>query len=221
MNSSQKKLLREALIAWLVIIIISRIAYSFQSISFLAGNISLISAVLLLYVPILIHIRKKEKVGYLDWSLKDISYSCRDFLILAVCIFPIAIVVNHGYQYVIGHAYGPASFPRLGQSIFFQLIVVALPEEFFFRGYLQGRLNQVFGRPWKFLRAQVGWGLIICSFLFAVSHSLIHYQWWHLLIFFPAVAFGWLREKRGTITAPILFHTLSNIFSHWVGYHYF
>ena len=31
-------------------------------------------------------------------------------------------------------------------------------------------------------------------------------------VFFPALAFGWLRARRGTIVAPVLAHGMSNVF---------
>ncbi|MBI3540840.1 MAG: CPBP family intramembrane metalloprotease [Deltaproteobacteria bacterium] len=89
-----------------------------------------------------------------------------------------------------------------------QLFVVALPEEFFFRGYLQTILRRKY-------RLQVA--IPIASLLFAFSHSVIALQWWHFAIFFPALVFGWLREKTGGLVAPILFHALSNVAVFWIG----
>ena len=93
--------------------------------------------------------------------------------------------------------------------------MVALPEEFFFRGYFQSTLNRVWPTRWRFLGASFGPALPITALVFAVAHSVIALQWWHFSIVFPALLFGWLREKTGSITAPILWHGAANIFMVW------
>jgi uncharacterized protein len=45
-------------------------------------------------------------------------------------------------------------------------------EEIFFRGYIQSRVNQSFGRPWHVLGLQFGMGLIVSSLLFGFIHAL-------------------------------------------------
>lgn len=176
----------------------------------------------MLYLPIGIYLKKKEKVDYLDMSLGDFSRSFVLFIICSLIIFPLIILANHFYQLLFfNFHYQSGSFGRLGYTFLFQLLLVALPEEFFFRGYLLGRFNQIFGKPWKLFGASIGPGLFWTSLIFAISHSFIHVQWWHLFIFFPALVFGWLREKSGSITAPIFFHACANLFSHWVAIHYF
>lgn len=221
LQSEKKSLLKEAFIAWLIVILGSRLFFTLQSISLVKENLSLFTAALLLYVPIIIFFKKRKRMEYWDSSIKKFALSLRLAILVSLVIFPIALVVNHTYQNIFfGNTYHSHSFSKLGEYFLFEILVVALPEEFFFRGYLQGRLNQIFGKPWKLLSASVGPGLLFTSLIFAISHSLIQVQWWHLLIFFPSLVFGWLKEKQGTLTAPILFHTLCNLFSHWVLLHY-
>jgi len=95
-----------------------------------------------------------------------------------------------------------------------QLVVVAAPEELFFRGYLMGRLDDLFGARARFrlLGADVGPALFAQAALFAIGHFAVDLKPHRLLVFFPALAFGWLRARRGTIVAPILFHAASNVF---------
>ncbi|MFH1357919.1 MAG: CPBP family glutamic-type intramembrane protease, partial [bacterium] len=45
-------------------------------------------------------------------------------------------------------------------------------------------------------------------------------QWWHGFIFFPALIFGWLKQKTKTIWAGTLFHAACNLFAYWVALHY-
>ncbi|HPQ81946.1 MAG TPA: CPBP family glutamic-type intramembrane protease, partial [bacterium] len=42
----------------------------------------------------------------------------------------------------------------------------------------------------------------------------------HFSIFFPALVFGYLRERTGSITAPALFHAASNILMDWIARSY-
>ena len=91
-------------------------------------------------------------------------------------------------------------------------LVVALPEEFFFRGYLLGRLDGIFSWRFKLLGVEVGHGLWLSSLLFAVGHFAVDFYPSRLLVFFPALAFGYLRLKRNSIVAPVIFHGCCNVF---------
>ena len=108
-----------------------------------------------------------------------------------------------------------ASFPDIGRVIFYQLLLIALPEEFYFRGYVQPALNAIFRPRWNILGVQLGWSWILTAVIFAIAHSIITYQWWHFAIFFPGLVFGWLKERTGALTAPIFFHAAANIFMNW------
>lgn len=89
--------------------------------------------------------------------------------------------------------------------------LVALPEEWFFRGYLQGRLDQLWGTPRRFLGVDLGWGIIVSAAAFAALHPILIPGFHRLLVFFPALFFGWLRARTGHIGAAILVHALSNL----------
>ena len=89
--------------------------------------------------------------------------------------------------------------------------LIALPEDWFFRGYLQGRLDQLWGTPRRFLGANLGWGFIVSSLAFAALHPLLLPGFHRLLVFFPALFFGWLRARTGNIGAAVLVHALSNL----------
>lgn len=92
--------------------------------------------------------------------------------------------------------------------ILVQLLLVALPEEVFFRGYLQSKL----GNNIK--------GVVIVSFLFAVGHFItlciggshnISVCSQAVLTFFPSLVMGYLYLVTGTLWASIIFHFLANI----------
>lgn len=89
--------------------------------------------------------------------------------------------------------------------------LVAYPEEYFFRGYLLPRLDQRFGKRRRLLGLYVGLGLVLSSLAFALLHPILIPGPHRLLVFFPALLFGWLALKQGALGAAILVHALSNV----------
>jgi membrane protease YdiL (CAAX protease family) len=98
----------------------------------------------------------------------------------------------------------------------YHLFYVAIPEEFFYRGYFQTRLNEVFPRKFLIFGVPIGWGLPIACLFFAFGHSLVQVQWWHFATFFPGLAFGWLRERTSQVAAGALFHAWCNVTVNWL-----
>ncbi|MCA8960811.1 MAG: CPBP family intramembrane metalloprotease [Planctomycetes bacterium] len=93
-------------------------------------------------------------------------------------------------------------------------LVAGFGEEIFFRGYIQSRLNRAWGRPWKLFRVPFGPGLIFTAILFAFVHALntvdyfhgsYHFSWGHALSTLT-LAYGFLREKTGSVLAPAVLH---------------
>jgi len=91
------------------------------------------------------------------------------------------------------------------------LLVIALPEEAFFRGYVQSSLDERWGTPHNLFGAQVGWGLVATSVVFALGHLLAVPYPARLAVFFPSLLFGWLRNRTGGVGASILFHGTCNV----------
>ncbi len=85
-----------------------------------------------------------------------------------------------------------------------QLLVVALPEEFFFRGWLQGRLAEVW-------RSRAG-TIAVASALFALCHLAVQWDPATLAVFFPGLVFGWMRARTGSILPGTLFHAACNLY---------
>ena len=94
--------------------------------------------------------------------------------------------------------------------VLLQIGLVALPEEVLYRGYLQSRLNAVWEPRWRLLGATIGPALFVTSGLFAVGHLAIEPGPFRLLVFFPSLLFGWLRERTGSVGAGIVFHAACN-----------
>ncbi len=108
---------------------------------------------------------------------------------------------------------GPAS---AASALTFHVLFLGPGEEILFRGYLQSRLNQAFGRPWTYRGVQMGWGLPLTAALFGIFHLLnlpelyaghLGLDWgtgvstaaWGLF-------FGYLREWSGSVVAPAMVH---------------
>ena len=97
-------------------------------------------------------------------------------------------------------------------AVLVQVLVVALPEELFYRGWLQTSLGRLApGRGVTVLGARLGHGFLATQALVALGH-LVTLQPWRLGTFFPGLLFGWLRERTGSIVAPVAAHALSNLF---------
>jgi len=109
----------------------------------------------------------------------------------------------------------------ISSTIIFMFFFTGLGEEILFRGYLQTRLNEVFGRPWKFKDVSFGPGLLISSALFGVLHLFNPFNpfmgsydldpWWAISSSFAGLLFGFIREKTGTVLSASLAHGLVDI----------
>lgn len=93
-----------------------------------------------------------------------------------------------------------------------QLLVIALPEEAFFRGYVQTRLGDQLGEGRTILGVKVSPSvLVLQAALFAIIHFVSIPHPARLAVFFPALLFGLVRSWRGGIGAAMLLHAMSNV----------
>ncbi len=101
------------------------------------------------------------------------------------------------------------------------LLLVALPEEYFYRGYLQTRLGDLLHPsnghtdiPPTFLGfTYANWATSAC---FAVGHVLIpvggfFFDPTRAAVFFPSLIFGRLKYRTQSIIAPTVFHAGANM----------
>jgi uncharacterized protein len=102
-------------------------------------------------------------------------------------------------------------WPELPSEIGTQLVAIALPEEAFYRGWLQTALDDALPARRRVLGVELGWGVLITSALFAVGHLATEWEPGRLAVFFPSLAFGWLRVKGRGVGAPIVFHAACNL----------
>ena len=217
MTSEKRSLIKEVAIVTIAVLVVCHVLYHLRSIPFINTYLSVIVAFILLYAPIIVLWFKRRRVIFFETDSRHFMRSLLMTLIVSLIVFPAFILFAHLWQIlIIGYSkFRPAPFPGLTRVIFYQLLLVSLPEEFYFRGYVQPALNSVFRPRWKIFGVDLGWSWIVTAAVFAVAHTIITYQWWHFAIFFPGLVFGWLKEKTGAITSPILFHATSNILMNW------
>lgn len=132
---------------------------------------------------------------------------------LAVCLVVFGLYTA-GHLAVAHWIFGLRFHPTLRADFldfaFGQIFIIGLSEEFFFRGYVQTRLNHAFGRPYRFLSARWGGGLIAASLLFGLCH-IVDGNFARMKVAFFGLFAGWLRERTPSIAVPATYHGLSNI----------
>lgn len=92
-----------------------------------------------------------------------------------------------------------------------QWLVVGLPEELFFRGFLLARLERRFPPRRRILGGGVGAALVLSALAFALIHLPREGDPRALATFFPGLLFGWMRSATGSIVASTITHGGSNI----------
>lgn len=93
------------------------------------------------------------------------------------------------------------------------LLVAALPEELFFRGYLQGQLERWAPPHARIFGVLFGRAACLAALLFALGHFLGEWNAYRLATFFPGLLFAWLYTRSGSIVGALLLHTLCNLFA--------
>lgn len=95
-------------------------------------------------------------------------------------------------------------YPQHLASAVSALLIAALPEEWFFRAYLQTTLET--HRRFRGLRA-----ILVASLLFSLIHGLSRDWTTALLVFIPSLFYGWLYQRNHDLLLVVLVHALSNL----------
>jgi membrane protease YdiL (CAAX protease family) len=208
---------------------------------FLAENLHGFIAVLFLYSPVAASSWSKLEFDHTRQGALTFAHPWRQMGTLAMAIAASWPLFISGFFWFYGHACSPGvpafaqwwwqtfapicpkwmgalspplqwppDFVLLALS---QCLVVALPEELFFRGYLWYRLEQRFPVRRRFLGAHLGPAWIVTSVLFAVGHVAVDLDPRRFAVVFPALVFGWMRARTGSIVAGLSFHALCNLLS--------
>ncbi|MFY0530443.1 myxosortase MrtX [Archangium gephyra] len=187
----------------------------------------LVATVGFLYLPLITMRWRGEDYRDYGLSLRTWRQDVRLFLVMSAVVFPLFFGAFFAWTELLQHLppelarllapfRGPAHFtprlpPRFAEWVVDQLFVVALPEEFFYRGYMQARLRDAWPQGRRFLGVRLGPAFWLTALLFALGHLAI-FQVWRLSVFFPALLFGWMRERTGSVVGAALFHAAANLF---------
>ncbi len=104
--------------------------------------------------------------------------------------------------------------PQFLYEIIIQIFVVALPEELFYRGFLQSALLKKWPKHKLTLGFPLGFAIILTNIIFACGHWIGVWDTARLLTFFPGLIFSYLAYKNKSLFSAILFHAACNILGH-------
>jgi membrane protease YdiL (CAAX protease family) len=145
----------------------------------------------------------------------------RAVVVALVTFIPFA-VAHHFWQGWLGHSFRGFHEPDdLRIMLLKQTFLIALPEELFYRGFVETRLERLWPTRRFVLGLPLGRTVVVASALFALGHFLGEYNPARLGPFFPAFVFSMLVRKSRSISGAVVYHGLSNAFSYFLafGYH--
>ncbi len=152
-------------------------------------------------------IRGLNGVGFdLRLQLHDLRIGLRE------CAFyiPIALILGLTLGFLHVHAIWPHLW-KLAGSLVFTFLFIAVPEELFFRGWLQNLLERRLGRTQA---------LLLASTLFGLSHfnkRAVHFNWRYVVLAAIAGIFygrAW-RQDRRVAASSITHTTVDTLWSIW------
>ncbi len=222
--------LRHAAIAFAVVLVLVaalvRIDYDVPLVGHLG---SALVAVVFLYAPSVVAWRRGEDIEDYGFHTAPVGRGLGYSLGALAIIVPIFVA---GYYVFYGVVCASESFRALAplgacaravarhwphldgafaEFVAVQAIVVALPEELFFRGCLLGLLEKRFPPRRRILGGGVGLALVLSAAAFALIHLPKDGDPRALATFFPGLLFGWMRSATGSILASTVAHASSNI----------
>jgi uncharacterized protein len=156
-------------------------------------------------------VRQLDGVGFdLRLRLRDLGIGLREFALYA----PVAIVLGLALGFLHLHTVAkqwPHPLQLAGMFVF-TFLFIAVPEELFFRGWLQNLLERRLGRTPA---------LVVTAVLFGLSHfnkRALHFNWRYVLLAALAGIFygrAWRQERR--VGASALTHAcVDTVWSAWL-----
>jgi len=174
------------------------------------AHLAIFNKILLLDAGIygFVFVRQLDGIGFdLRLSLRDASIGLRELAWYA----PIALALGLGLGFLHLHGGWPGLAPIAGAWVF-TFFFIAVPEELFFRGWLQNLLERRIGRTWA---------LFLTAALFGLSHfnkRTALFNWRYVLLAAVAGVFygrAWRQERR--VAASAFTHaSVDAIWSLWL-----
>lgn len=135
------------------------------------------------------------------------------FLLSSVIVFPLyaaAFYTSRHLGFPVPAGTALAGRPVL-MIIVYNIAIVAFFEELFFRGYLFDRFEEASRQVFTGDRITFWVPVTATAFLFGAAHVALDLDPARISVFFPALLFGWLRARTGSLVAPILSHATANV----------
>jgi hypothetical protein len=153
-------------------------------------------------------IRRLNGVGFdLRLRVADVRIGLRELVFYA----PMAIALGLSLGFLHFHAQIPSA-ARVVLGWVFTFFFIAVPEELFFRGWMQNLLGRRLGRRWA---------LVTTAVLFGLSHfnkRALHFNWRYVLLAAIAGVFygrAWRQERR--VAASAVTHaSVDTLWSLWL-----
>ena len=165
-----------------------------------------------LYLPLYLIGRNGVTRHSLGLTFRNWREDLKWLVIVSVAtVVPYAIGLHFYMTELNGRPFNPRWPTDVVETALVNVALVGLGEELFFRGYLQERWTRVFGATRRFLGAPVGWAIPVAAAVFALAHFIGEYDPARLGPFFPALVFGWLRARTGTIVSAVGYHAFCNV----------
>jgi membrane protease YdiL (CAAX protease family) len=193
---------------------------------FLSGAAWFVAPGILVAAAIIPTAIKRRKFADIGFNIKQIRNSLMVLGRTCMVVFPAAFF---GCWLLKSYGLDLPLRPMLpgGQNwacwLFYQFMYVAVAEEVFFRGYVQGNILRLtstvklgqYGVQQSPTLQSFGDGawisITLSAACFAAAHIIIQGQIISVLTFLPGLILGWLFIRTRSLLAPILFHGLANI----------
>lgn len=227
---------RDALITYLVVLALvaalMRIPVTLPAIGHLG---SALVSVVFLYAPIVMLGRRGQDIYDYGFRVEPLKRGLATAGIALLVIFPLFIAGFFAFYEIacksslfaqvlpkgtcgtylgLEDIHAPRLTLKFAEYCLVQMLVVALPEELFFRGFMQGLLEKRFVPTRSLFGAKVGLALILSSLAFALVHLPKAGDPRMFATFFPSLMFGWMRSRTNSILASTIAHGASNILIH-------
>jgi membrane protease YdiL (CAAX protease family) len=178
------------------------------------AHLAIFSKVLLLDAGIyaFVAVRQLEGVGF-DFRirLRDVLVGLREFIFFFPIALGLGLALGFLHVHPLGAGMGATALKFAGAWIF-TFFFIAVPEELFFRGWVQNLLESPMGR---------GRALMVTAILFGLSHfnkRAVFFNWRYVLLAAIAGIFygrAW-RSNRRVAASSITHATVDSVWSVWL-----
>lgn len=221
-RDSRQRTIAEVLAAFALATAIASVLYHLRGVGFIERNLAALVALTFLGLPQLL-LRHRGNIERYGFTTRPLGLGLGLAAAAAVVVLPIftygllaLLRFGCGVGWLKAECVGalhpvwrlPADF---WLQIPTQLLVVALPEELFFRGYVQGRLEEALPPTFRLWGASVGSAWLLTAVLFALGHFFVTFEPAMLTRLFPGLLFGWLYARTRSILPSTLFHAACNL----------